>query len=276
MKKRSKDKTLKNPLKYWFRQTITTQFHKLYYNSRPKIWNNTYWLGVEVGKCPFDLWSYQEIINEIKPDLIIESGTGLGGSTLFFASCCDLVNNGKVISVDLDDPSDKPKHERITYLQGSSVSKEIVTKIQESLVGKKKVLVVLDSDHTKQHVLQELNIYNKFVTVGSYIIVEDSNVGGHPVKTGHYPGPMEAVKEFIKNNHDFIIDKSREKFLLTFNPNGYLKKITTTESQTSKLANKKNGLLPKKPYQFSEKQTMINHFANSNCLLFYTLTVTNR
>ena len=225
MEKSSKDKTLKNPLQRWFRQIITTQFHKCFYYSRPKIWNNTYWLGVAVGKCPFDLWIYQETINDLRPDVIIESGTGLGGSTLFFASCCDLVDNGKVISIDIGDQSKKPRHKRITYLHGSSLSEEIISSIQQSLSDKDKVLVVLDSDHSMQHVLKELNIYSRFVTLDSYIIVEDTNIGGHPVKTGHYPGPTEAVKKFIKTNPGFTIDKSKEKFLLTFNPNGYLKKL---------------------------------------------------
>lgn len=221
---KSKYKGKNNPLKLWFQRFIITHFHKCYYHSRPKIWNNTYWLGYEIGKCPFDLWTYQEIIHEIRPDLIIESGTGLGGSALFFASCCDLVNNGEVVTIDIGDQSNKPKHKRITHLQGSSVSEEIVDRVHQFQSNKGKVLVCLDSDHSKQHVLKELKIYSEFVTPGSYIIVEDSCVGGHPVKKGHYPGPMEAITEFLKTNTNFTIDKAREKFLLTFNPNGYLKK----------------------------------------------------
>ena len=89
----------------------------------------------------------------------------------------------------------------------------------------KKVMVVLDSDHPKNHVLQEMKIYGKFVSKGCYMIVEDTNVNGHPVLSDFGDGPMEAVTEFLENNEDFVIDKDREKFLLTFNPNGYLKKI---------------------------------------------------
>jgi cephalosporin hydroxylase len=85
-------------------------------------------------------------------------------------------------------------------------------------------MVILDSDHHKDHVLRELEIYSKFVTNGSYIIVEDTNINGHPVRPKFGPGPTEAVKEFLKGSRDFVIDKSREKFFLTFNPNGYLKK----------------------------------------------------
>lgn len=174
---------------------IIKQFHKVYYGNKPKVWENTHWLGHKVLKYPLDLWVYQEILFEIKPDTIIECGTMFGGSTLFFACCCDLLNNGKIISIDIQPQPNRPEHKRITYLKGSSTSQEIVDQLQGLLNGK--VLVVLDSQHTKQHVLNELKIYSKIVTSGSYIIVEDSNIGGHPVKKSLHPGPMEAVKEFI-------------------------------------------------------------------------------
>ncbi len=207
------------------KKLITNSFHKLYYYSRKTTWNSTSWLGLPISKCPLDLWTYQEIIFEVQPDVIIETGTGSGGSTLFFASLCELTNKGKVISIELGDMSDKPQHKRITYLLGSSTSKEILQQVQQLISDDKKVLVNLDSEHTKKHVLEELKLYSKLVTVGSYIIVEDTNIGGHPVKPDYYPGPMEAVKEFLKTNSDFIIDKNREKFYLTFNPNGYLKRV---------------------------------------------------
>jgi len=204
---------------------IVNNFHKLYYHSRKTTWNNTFWLGVPVAKCPLDLWNYQEIIFEVQPDVIIEAGPGCGGSTLFFASLCDLINKGRVISIELGDVSQKPQHKRIRYLSGSSISKEIEQQVQQLISDADKVLVDLDSDHTKEHVLQELTIYSKLVTPGSYIIVEDTNIAGHPIKPHRYPGPMEAVKEFLKTNPNFIIDKGREKFYLTFNPNGYLKRV---------------------------------------------------
>ncbi len=127
--------------------------------------------------------------------------------------------------MDIENKEDRPKHTRVTYLLGSSTSKEIVEKVQSFIRSKDEIVVILDSDHHKEHVLRELEIYSKFVTKGSYIIVEDTNINGHPVEPEFGPGPMEAVKEFLKDNKDFVIDKSREKFLLTFNPNGYLKKI---------------------------------------------------
>lgn len=208
------------------RGDIVNQFHQLYYDSSilGNTWNNTFFLGIATQKCPLDLFIYQEILYELKPDIIIESGTAFGGGALFLASICDLINKGQVITIDIKNNHHELQHKRITYLIGSSTSKEIVNQIKKIIKNKNKVLVILDSDHSKQHVFQELIIYSKFVTKGSYIIVEDSNVNGHPVQPDHGPGPMEAIKEFMKQNKHFIIDKTREKFLLTFNPDGYLKR----------------------------------------------------
>lgn len=208
-----------------FRKFIVNSFTKLYYHSRPRIWNNTFWFGVPIGKCPPDLWIYQEIMFETKPDVIIECGTGTGGSALYLAQHCDLMGNGRIITIDIAEQPNRPDHERIMYITGSSIAPQTLQRIKELISSTDKVLVILDSDHSKNHVLQELNSYSELVTLGSYIIVEDTIIGGHPVKPHRKPGPMEAVKEFIKTNENFIIDKSREKFYLTFNRNGYLKKV---------------------------------------------------
>ncbi|MBN1255773.1 MAG: class I SAM-dependent methyltransferase [Deltaproteobacteria bacterium] len=207
------------------KKNVIDHFHKLYYESHKVTWENTFWLGIQAHKCPLDLWIYQEIIFEIKPDIIIECGTFHGGSALFLASICDLLNKGKIISIDIENKKDRPKHERITYLLGSSTSEEIVEKVQIFIKNIDRIMVILDSDHSKEHVLRELEIYSKFVTKGSYIIVEDTNINGHPIGPDFGPGPMEAVKEFLKMKRDFAIDKSREKFYLTFNPDGYLKRV---------------------------------------------------
>ncbi|MFA5049569.1 MAG: CmcI family methyltransferase [Candidatus Micrarchaeia archaeon] len=231
---------IKNELKKWrnfvrnrtyvdskTEKNIVDQFHKLYYDSHEfgKTWTNTTWLGVHTQKCPLDLWIYQEIIFEIKPDVIIECGTLNGGSALFLASMCDLVNTGSVITIDIENRKGRPQHKRIRYLLGSSTSEEIIKQIGKLVRDTDKVLVILDSDHSKKHVLNELRIYNKLVTKGSYIIVEDTNLNNHPIDPDHGPGPMEAVEEFLKENNSFMVDKSKEKFYLTFNPHGYLKKM---------------------------------------------------
>jgi cephalosporin hydroxylase len=208
------------------KRNIVDYFHKLYYDTGDKTWyKNTFWLGTRTWKCPLDLWVYQEIIFELKPDIIIECGTASGGSASFLAFICDALNKGKIISIDIAKKANRPQHKRIKYLSGSSTSQKIVEKVSSFIKSKNKIMVILDSDHHKDHVLKELAIYSKFVTKGSYIIVEDTNINGHPVEPAFGPGPMEAIKEFLKNNKNFAIDKSREKFYLTFNPNGYLKRI---------------------------------------------------
>lgn len=208
-------------------EDIVSQFHLFYYNSYliHQTWDCTFWLGVKTMKCPLDLWIYQEIIHERRPDLIIETGTESGGSALYLACICDLVKKGKVITVDIEDKTGRPCHPRIQYLLGSSTSEEIVAQVRRQIGDHDTVMVILDSDHSMEHVLKELRMYSGFVSPGSYLIVEDTNINGHPVYPEFGPGPMEAVDAFLEENKLFIVDRSREKFSLTFNPKGYLRRV---------------------------------------------------
>jgi cephalosporin hydroxylase len=129
------------------------------------------------------------------------------------------------VTVDIEDHPAKPKHPRITYLLGSSTSPEILAKIREAIRPGEKVLVDLDSDHHKEHVLNELRLYSPLVTPGSYLIVEDMHFNGHPILPKWGPGPTEAVEEFLRSNADFQPDRTREKFGMTFNRGGYLKRL---------------------------------------------------
>lgn len=204
-------------------------FHKLYYESGEKggTWNNTCWLGVPILKCPLDLWIYQEILFEVKPELIIECGTFSGGSALFLAHLCDLIGCGEVVTIDIEQRSGLPQHPRISYWFGSSISEKIVESVRQKASGRSPVLVILDSDHHANHVLQELRLYSPLVTPGSYVIVEQTTLNGHPVAPDFGSGPLEAVQEFLKENHSFSVDTEREKFSFTFNPSGYLKRRHT-------------------------------------------------
>lgn len=207
-------------------QDIITSFHQLYYDSADvnKTWSETYWMGTKIWKCPLDLWLYQEILYKLKPDLIIETGTAYGGSASYLASICDLLDNGRIITIDVEPNPDRPQHKRITYVTGSSVDKDIYASVKEAVSSVKTVLVILDSDHHKNHVLEEMALYGPLVTKGSYLIVEDTNMNGHPVYHDFGPGPKEAVEDFLKTDNQFSVDVKQEKFLLTFNPGGYLLK----------------------------------------------------
>lgn len=212
----------KSPLMSRF---LTRQFHKMYYDTEKRTWGNTFWFGVQVNKCPLDLWIYQEILHEVKPDVIIECGTAAGGSAMYLANMLDIMGKGKVLSVDINPFDGRPKHPRVTYILGSSTADDVVDTVKSHIAPSDKVLVILDSDHSMRHVYNELLIYSKLVQPGSYVIVEDSNQNGYPVSPFYGPGPMEALEKFVAEDASFTIDLSREKFYLTFNPRGYLKRI---------------------------------------------------
>jgi cephalosporin hydroxylase len=209
---------------------VRTQFHLLsYYGGGLQ---QTYWLGVPILKSPLDCWVYQEIIHEQQPDLIIETGTDRGGSALFLASMCDLVGNGRVLSIDVRSAANI-RHPRVTLLVGDSTSATVLDSVREARRTARRCMVILDSDHHAAHVERELRAYREFVSVGSYMVVEDTNVNGHPVMSEHGPGPFEAVHAFVAEDSDFEIDKSREKFLLTFFPDGYLKRGGSARSKAT-------------------------------------------
>lgn len=201
---------------------IGSAFNRGYYDSR--VWEQTTWLGVPVLKAPTDLWIYQEIVAEQRPDVIIESGTYRGGSALFLACVCELIGQGLVVSVDLVPYPPLPVHPRITYVQGSSIEASTLERVRSLVPQGGRCLVILDSDHSRDHVLRELRAYAPFVGVGEYLIVEDTNVNGNPVLPDFGPGPMEAVEQFLAEEPTFGPDVGREKFGLTFNPRGYLRR----------------------------------------------------
>jgi cephalosporin hydroxylase len=205
--------------------SLTSGYENMIYNRQ--LWEEVTWLGVPVLKYPSDLLVYEEMIYQIRPDVILDIGTYKGGSAYYYASLLDLFGapSARVISVDIERFPGVPKHPRITYLIGSSTSEEILKQIKDSIRPGEKVMALLDSDHHEQHVLNELRAYSQIVTKGSYLIVEDSNINGNPVLPSYGPGPMEAIREFLKDKPGFDIDKSREKFLLTVAPNGFLKKL---------------------------------------------------
>jgi cephalosporin hydroxylase len=140
-----------------------------------------------------------------------------------------LVGGGRVVSIDLEVRPERPRHPRVTYLQGrSSVDPGVLDEVAEIARRSENTMVILDSDHSKSHVLAELRAYAPFVSVGNFLVVEDTNVNGHPAYPGFGEGPWEAVNEFLAGRGEFEVDRTREKFFLTFNPGGYLKRVKPT------------------------------------------------
>lgn len=202
---------------------VVDRFHRLYYHSTDRTWKDTYYRGVTIWKCPLDLWLYQEMLHDLRPDLIVETGTAFGGSAYYLADLCDTLGTGRVVTIDIQAQPGRPQHDRLSYVTASSIDPAVLTQVRAAATGT--TLVILDSDHREPHVLAELRAYADLVSVGSYLVVEDTNVNGHPAYPEFGPGPMEAVEAFLAEDDRFVIDAGKEKFFMTFNPRGYLRKI---------------------------------------------------
>lgn len=209
-------------------RNVATEFFRQYYGRG--IHRTTNWYGVPIQQTPTDMWMIQQILAELKPDFLIETGTFKGGSALYYASVVQgLDAPTKIVTVDIEGQLDKALEypvfrDRVIPIVGDSVGPDTIRRISDIVQGKP-ALVLLDSYHRKDHVLRELEIYARFVPVGGYMIVFDTDLNGHPVRPDYGPGPMEAVEEFLKTDDRFVSDVSRERFMLTMCPNGYLKRI---------------------------------------------------
>ena len=202
---------------------------------------NFSWMGRPIIQHPEDIIAMQEIIWEVKPDLIIETGITHGGSIIFSASMLELLggDNREVIGLDIDirthnrkEIESHPMFKRITMFEGDSTSPEIAKQVYDVAKKHEKILVCLDSNHTHDHVLKELKLYAPLVSVGSYCVVFDTVIEDLPDDMfpdrpwGHGNNPKTAVHEYLKDHPEFIIDKSIEqKLLVTVAPSGYLKRI---------------------------------------------------
>jgi cephalosporin hydroxylase len=204
---------------------IAREWARLYHRRMNQTWMNTWWFGARAEKLPADLWIYQEIFQDVRPDVVIETGTMNGGSAHYMATLFDLMGNGRIVTIDIEDQGGRPDHPRITYVRGSSVDQTIVSDVISSIGDDETVLVILDSDHSRDHVIAELEVWAPVVSKGSYLVVEDGNVNGHPVLPRYGPGPTEALQRWLPAHPEFVVDASREKFIHTFNPGGYLKRV---------------------------------------------------
>ncbi len=233
---RPKPRYIKMPLDDILRNShakdIVEKFNDFYYTSGNP--GNLMWHGVEMIKNPCDLWIYIEILQELKPSVIIETGTHEGASARFYSDISAALGfKCKIITVDINPKwSFKPELFNISSIVGLSTDKNIIERIgneTRKILSEQpgNVIVMLDSDHSKENVLNEMEAYGPLVNNGSYMIVEDTNINGHPSFISHGPGPWEAVEEFFKKKQDikFEIDRSKERFMLTFNPKGFLKRV---------------------------------------------------
>ncbi len=201
---------------------------------------NFSWMGRPVIQYPQDMIAMQEIIWNIQPDLIIETGIAHGGSLIYYASLLELIGNGEVLGIDIDirehNRKEIEKHKmfkRIKMIEGSSIAPETIEQVKKHAYGKEKIIVVLDSSHTHHHVISELELYSPFVSIDSFIVVFDTIVEDLP--EGYFSqsrpwgignNPKTAVYEFLKARENFVIDQMIDnKLLISVAPKGYLKRI---------------------------------------------------
>nr|WP_319527574.1 cephalosporin hydroxylase family protein [Pseudomonas laurentiana] len=196
------------------------------------------WMGRPIIQLPQDMMAMQELIWNIKPDLVIECGIAHGGSIIYYASLLELQGHGEVLGIDRDiRPHNRqaieshPMFKRISMIEGSSVDLDVVEQVRALAEGKK-VILVLDSNHTHEHVLEELRLYAPLVSLGSYCVVMDTVVEDMPADAfpdrpwGPGDNPKTAVWAYLEENGDFEIDQQmNDKLLISVAPDGYLRRV---------------------------------------------------
>ncbi|RYZ29022.1 MAG: cephalosporin hydroxylase [Sphingobacteriales bacterium] len=207
-------------------------------SNRDKYSYNFTWMGRPIIQYPQDMIAMQELIWQLKPDLIIETGIAHGGSLIFYASILELIGKGEVLGIDIDirahnrrEIENHPMFKRITMLEGSAIDETLAAEVARKAEGNQTVMVCLDSNHTHDHVLRELELYSPLVTVGSYLVVFDTIVEDLPANSYDRPwdkgnNPKTAVWEFLKHHSDFEINHEIDhKLLISVAPEGYLKRV---------------------------------------------------
>jgi cephalosporin hydroxylase len=186
----------------------------------------TTWLGHPIWQNVLDLWVIQEAISEVRPSLLLETGTHKGGSALFYAHLFDLLDSGEVVTVDVEKIHDLD-HARVTPITGSSIDPEVVAGLRNrAQTADGPVMVILDSDHSEAHVRAELDIYSEFVTPGSLLLAQDGVIDVLPCFAHGRPGPLSAINSFLAEHAEFVRDDVlNARFLITHHPSGWLRRI---------------------------------------------------
>jgi len=208
-----------------------------------KLMYETTWLGIPIIQLPEDIVIMQELIWKIRPDVIIECGLAHGGSALFYASLLELIGKGFVIGIDVEIRhynriaiQNHPMSHRVRMIEGSSISGETISMVKDMVKGAAKVMVVLDSNHSREHVAKELDLYKDFVTPESYMVAMDgaqAYVWDIPRGKSEWKedNPLIAIEEFVQHDNNFVIDERCNRLMVSSNPKGYLRKLSTEEME---------------------------------------------
>ena len=203
---------------------LRSNFIEAYWNSL--AWRNSNWLGRPIQTPPTDLMVYQELLAKVRPDYIIETGSLSGARALFLASVCELLGHGQVVSIDVNLNPTRPIHPRITYVEGRAQEDPTVQQVRAIVGSSARGLLILGSrPGSNLRIEEEFEAYRDLVAVGSYVVLEVTVVNGHPIWPGFGPGPWEAAKRILGRYSEFGVDTTMEKYGLTFNPGGFLKRL---------------------------------------------------
>jgi cephalosporin hydroxylase/glycosyltransferase involved in cell wall biosynthesis len=202
---------------------LRASFTEAVWRSMP--WERTTWFDRELQTAPTDLVAYQEILHRVRPDFVIETGTGNGARSLFLASICDLLSHGEVVSVDYPLAEDLPSHPRLHYVPGEPHRERAVERVRKLVGEGTRVVVILGGRRDRQRTFRQFEAYAPLVPVGSYLVFADTFVNGHPVWPAFGQGPFEAMKQVLGSHGEFVSDPTMEKWSLTCNPGGYLRRV---------------------------------------------------
>jgi len=212
--------------KRYMEDSLSTPLSEVLRIIQSRLLADSTYFGIKCLRSPIDFWIYQEIVHSLKPDVIVEIGNFRGGSALSLAHLCDHLSKGQVIGVDINHSQLDPAavaHPRISFITGDG--SDVFDQVAERCHAAETVLVIEDSSHEYQKTFDILTKYSQLVTVGSYLIVEDS-ICHHGLPIGPKPGPYEAIAAFVASNPRFVSDRGREPFLITWNPTGYLRRLS--------------------------------------------------
>ena len=190
-----------------------------------RIVGRSTYFGIRALKNPIDFWIYQELLYELRPDIIIEIGNYCGGTTLALAHLCDMLGKGRIVGLDVDHkqvPDLVRQHPRIALIEGDACAS--FETVRQSIATDENVFIIEDSSHTYENTLNVLNTFSSLVRPGGYFVVEDG-ICHHGLDVGPQPGAYEAIESFVAARSDFIVDRSREGFLITWNPKGFLRRV---------------------------------------------------
>ena len=212
-----------------YRATILPAVNQIFYMEllrRTRDFDGQTWLGHPLRQPVLDLWTIQETLYRLQPELLIETGTSYGGSAFFYAQLFDHLGHGRILTADIVKLHNL-SHPRIQFLLGSSTAPAVlepITRAARAATGP--VMVILDGDHGQDHVRQELECYSPLVTPGSYLLVQDGCIDTSPYFQAQRPGPLPAIHAFLRAHPEYAIDRALcDRFVVTHHPDGWLKRL---------------------------------------------------